>query len=123
MSEASIIPLTASGDLATLSRSVPTIFLTNTKGSDRFFDFFTSNIRNWNTRIAYYKAACQFSEWTKARGIDELQHVRPIHIASYIEQLLMRVSKPTVKQQLAALRMLFDWLVVGQVRQPRHTLS
>jgi site-specific recombinase XerC len=43
-------------------------------------------------------------------------------VAAYIEQLGKEkkegrggLSKPSVKQHLAALRMLFDWLVVGQV--------
>jgi site-specific recombinase XerD len=53
-----------------------------------------------------------------------------MHIAAYIE--LHPGSAPTVKQHLAALRMLFDWLVVGQilrtnpahsVRGPRHVVT
>jgi integrase/recombinase XerD len=36
-------------------------------------------------------------------------------VAAYIEQLGQTMAKPTVKQHLAAIRMLFDWLVVGQV--------
>ena len=36
-------------------------------------------------------------------------------IAAYIEQLSGALSPASVKQHLAALRMLFDWLVVGQV--------
>lgn len=36
-------------------------------------------------------------------------------VAAYIETLTGTHSKPTVKQHLAALRMLFDWLVTGQV--------
>jgi hypothetical protein len=43
-------------------------------------------------------------------GCEELDDV-----ATYIEQLQANVSAPSVKQQLAAVRMLFDWLVVGQV--------
>ena len=38
-----------------------------------------------------------------------------MHVAAYIEELGRTVSKPTVKQHLATIRMLFDWLVVGQV--------
>ena len=123
MSEASIIPLTASGDLATLSRSVPTLFLTSSKSSERCVDVFTSHIRNNNTRIAYYRASGRCAEWTLAGGIDGLHHVRPVHIATYIEQLLQKVSKPTVKAALAALRMLFDWLVVGRAEHnPAHAV-
>jgi integrase/recombinase XerD len=41
--------------------------------------------------------------------------VKPIHVAAFIEELLPDLSKPTVKQHMAALRMLFDWLVVGHI--------
>jgi site-specific recombinase XerC len=36
-------------------------------------------------------------------------------VAAHIEQLGQRLAKPSVKQHLAAIRMLFDWLVVGQL--------
>jgi site-specific recombinase XerC len=37
-------------------------------------------------------------------------------VAAYVEKLLRDgLSKPTVKQHLAAIRMLFDWMVVGGV--------
>ncbi|MFZ3276101.1 MAG: phage integrase N-terminal SAM-like domain-containing protein, partial [Candidatus Sulfotelmatobacter sp.] len=74
------------------------------------WEFFTANIRNRNTRRAYYKAACRFSQWCEGRGFD-LARVKPIHVAAYIEELLRALSKPSVKQHLAGLRMLFDWLV------------
>jgi integrase/recombinase XerD len=58
--------------------------------------------------------------------------VTPLHVAGYIEQLQGKRSAPTVKQHLACIRMLFDWLVTGQivptnpahaVRGPRHSVS
>ena len=36
-------------------------------------------------------------------------------VAAYVEQLSGPLAPASVKQHLAALRMLFDWLVVGQV--------
>src|SRR5260221_651254 len=50
--------------------------------------------------------------------------VRPIHVADYVEELQKIRSKPTVKQHLAAIRMLFDWLVIGQVMEtnPAHSV-
>ena len=36
-------------------------------------------------------------------------------VAAYVEELTRALSPASVKQHLAALRMLFDWLVVGQV--------
>src|SRR6266849_2609481 len=80
----------------------------------RFVEFFTANIRNPNTRKAYYRAACEFFDWCdKARF--GLLDIEPVHVAAWVEDLGRRFSPPTVKQWLAAVRMLFDWLVVGQV--------
>jgi len=81
----------------------------------RFVEFFTANIRNKNTRAAYAQAIGQFFIWSEHRGVRELSHVRPVVVAAYIEELQATRSPPTVKQHLAAIRMLFDWLVVGQV--------
>ena len=39
----------------------------------------------------------------------------PYYVAAYIEQLWITHSPPTVKQHLAAIRMLGDYLVVGQI--------
>ena len=74
---------------------------------------FTANIRNSNTRRAYHRACCDFFRWCKSRGLT-LDQIGPVHVATYIEILGKELSRPTVKQQLAAIRMLFDWLVVGQ---------
>lgn len=98
----------------------------------RFLEFFTVNIRNANTRAAYGRAAGLFLAWCEARGISDLAAIKPMHVAGYIEQLQGERSAPTVKQHLASLRMLFDWLVTGQivptnpahsVRGPRHSVS
>lgn len=118
--------------LAAIAANAPAVFLPNARAAERFFDFFTSNIRNKNTRRAYYKAACRFAEWCEGRGVADLTQVKPVHIAGYIEGLLSELAKPSVKQHLAALRMLFDWLVVGHVldvnpahavRGPKHVVK
>src|SRR5437764_6046565 len=85
------------------------------KGSERFWDFFTSTIRNPNTRAAYLRGVMNFFNWLQKRRVTEFSAVRPVHVAAYIEDLQKIRSKPTVKQHLAAIRMLFDWLVIGQV--------
>jgi site-specific recombinase XerD len=116
--------------LAGLAAKLPAVFLPNEKAAERFFGFFTANIRNKNTRRAYYKAACRFSEWCEGRGLLNLADVKPPHVAAYVEVLGAAapqgqgLSKPTVKQHLAALRMLFDWLVVGHVieHNPAHAV-
>jgi integrase/recombinase XerD len=98
----------------------------------RFLEFFTVHIRNANTRAAYGRAAAFFLHWCEERGISDLTEIKPMHVAGYIEQLRGERSAPTVKQHLACLRMLFDWLVTGQiiptnpaqsVRGPRHSVS
>lgn len=124
--------LTAISDLAAAAQKLPALFLADPKSSERFWEFFAANIRNKHTRRAYYKAACRFSDWCEGRGLFDLGTVKPIHIAAFIEGLLTTHSKPTVKQHLAALRMLFDWLVVGHtlnvnpahaVRGPKHVVK
>jgi hypothetical protein len=86
--------------------------------SRRFLEFFAATISNKNTRAAYYRATGQFFAWLEQHGIDELVGIEPLHVAAYIEQLQSAMAKPTVKQHLAAIRMLFDWLVVGQIPPP-----
>lgn len=97
----------------------------------RFIEFFTANIRNRNTRIAYARAVANFFDYCDERGL-RLSTIEPVAVAAYIENLAAVRSAPTVKQNLAAIRMLFDWLVVGQivpfnpasaVRGPRHVVK
>ena len=98
----------------------------------RFLEFFAATIRNRNTRMAYYRACCSFFAWLDMNGIAELADIEPIHVAAYVEALQSTNAKPTVKQHLAAVRMLFDYLVVGQalainpahsVRGPKHVVK
>ena len=90
------------------------IFAEARQGQQRFWEFFGANIRNAHTRMAYVTAAYRFADWCEARDI-ALGQVAPLHVARYIEQLGRVYAPSTVKQNLAALRQLFDWLVVGQV--------
>jgi integrase/recombinase XerD len=45
----------------------------------------------------------------------KLAHIEATSVAAYVEKLGMRASKPTVKQHLAAIRQLFDYLTTGGV--------
>src|SRR5689334_11552026 len=81
----------------------------------RFVEFFTANIRNRNTRLAYARAVSDFFAWCEGAELSTLEVLQPVHVAAYIEQLSQTRSAPSVKQHLAAIRMLFDWLVVGHV--------
>ena len=80
----------------------------------RFVEFFTANIRNINTRTAYARAIGDFFVWLDERAVT-LERIEPVIVAAYIEQLGQTKSAPTVKQALAAIRMLFNWMVVGQI--------
>jgi site-specific recombinase XerD len=97
----------------------------------RFVEFFTANIRNKNTRLAYAQAVGRFLTWCEKRRF-ELDLIEPVVVAAYVEELTLAYEPPTVKQHLAAIRMLFDWLVVGQVipmnpatsvRGPKHVVK
>jgi integrase/recombinase XerD len=56
-----------------------------------------------------------FFAWCETAGLTTLELLQPVHVAAYIEQLSQTRSAPSIKQHLAAIRMLFDWLVVGQI--------
>ena len=95
----------------------------------RFLEFFAGRIANARTRAAYGRAAGQFLAWCKVRRLG-LGSVSPLHVAAYIRT--HPGSVPTVKQHLAAIRMLCDWLVVSQVlpvnpatavRGPKHVVT
>jgi integrase/recombinase XerD len=95
---------------------VPTmIAAAGERASLRFIDFFTAHIRNPNTRAAYGVAVRAFFDWLQMNGVTELGAIRMHHVSTYIETLTHGYSAPTVKQHLAAIRRLFDWLIVGQV--------
>lgn len=99
-------------------------------GIRRFLEFFAVTIRNKNTRLAYAQAIRQFFDWCELRGMKSLDRIEPVLVAAYVEQ--HKASAPTVKQHLAAVRMLFDWLVTGHVvsynpatsvRGPKHVVK
>jgi len=101
------------------------------RATKRFLEFFTANIRNKNTRLSYARAVAAFLAWCDERRVS-LQHIEPMIVAGYIEALTKERAPQTVKQSLAAIRMLLDWMVVGQVipfnpaasvRGPRYSIK
>ena len=126
MSRTGLIPLRENTLTASsASQIVPAIVAAaGEKAARRFLEFFAATIRNKNTRMAYYRAAERFFTWCDHRKIGELADVEPLHVAAYIEAMGKDFEKPTVKQHLAAIRMLFDWLVTGQVvaTNPAHSV-
>ena len=115
------LPAVATGSAAA---ALPALFHGVPDDGRRFWEFFTVNIRNPHTRRAYFKAVETFAAWCEGRGLHDLAAVTPMHVAAYVEQLGRTHAKPTVKQHLAAIRMLFDWLVTGQVvaANPAHAV-
>jgi site-specific recombinase XerC len=57
----------------------------------------------------------EFLAWDESHRVPSITAVQPVHVASYIEELTRERSAPTPSSGLAAIRHLFDWLVVGQV--------
>ena len=128
-----LLPIdTSAGSPPTTPRTTtPALFSPTGRARQRFWEFFTAHIRNPNTHLAYLAAVRRFAEWCERRGL-ALDQVEPMVVAAYIEQLSGALSPASVKQHLAALRMLFDWLVVGQVlpfnpassvRGPKHVVK
>jgi len=108
---------------ATTNTELTLLFSTkflNQDGTERLLKFFSDNIRNPNTRKAYVRAIRDFFRWTEARGIS-LTAICPGQIATYMEELSGAV--PSLKQRLAAIRMLFDWLVTGGVLPTNPTVD
>ena len=113
MTDSAIVP--ALCPPVSILESIPTVFAApGQEAAWKFVEFFTAHIRNPHTRRAYARVACQFSEWCEKQALT-LPQLTPFLIASYIEHLGARLAKPSVKQHLAAIRMLFDFLVVGQI--------
>jgi site-specific recombinase XerD len=94
------------------------------RASMRFLEFFAANIRNPHTRRAYYRAAEEFLAWCASVGVPSIADVQPLHVSTWIEAATRELAAPSVKQRLAALRHLFDWLVNGHVMliNPAHTV-
>ena len=119
------VPIVAASRLPTL------IAAAGDRASLRFLEFFAANIRNPHTRRAYSRAVAEFLVWCENIQVPSITAVRPLHVSAWIEIQTRTHAAPTVKQKLAALKHLFDWLVTGQViptnpagsvRGPSHTV-
>ncbi len=119
--------------VANIANRVPAlIHSAGSRASTRFLEFFILNVRNPNTRRAYGRAISEFLDWCIGHGVASIVDVQPIHVGAYVEMLTRSLSAPTAKQRLAALRHLFDWMVIGQiiptnpaasVRGPKHVVK
>lgn len=100
------------------------LFSPTPKAAQRVLEFFTAQINNDHTRKAYLNATRRFAAWCEAHGLHELAAVQAFHVAAFIKELQGQFSPPTVKQHLAAIRMLLDWLVTGHIIEmnPAHAV-
>src|SRR5258708_29152934 len=93
-------------------------------------------MRSWDSPrfflVSYMNATRRFAGWCASKDIHQLAQVEPSHVAAFVRDLQEELSPPSVKQHLAAIRMLFDWLVTGHVidtnpahsvRGPRYTVK
>lgn len=114
----------------------PVIAAAGERAGRRFFEFFTAEIENRNTREAYARDVAQFLDWCDRRRY-RLDSIDPLKVAAYVKHLQESrdhggsgLGKPTTKRKLAAIRMMFDYLVTGgviafnpasSVRGPRYS--
>jgi hypothetical protein len=97
------------GAVAIAAQAVPNLILSaGEEALTRYVEFFTANIRNANTRRAYFRNASAFLRWCEDQGIADIQLIKPVVVAAYVEGLQATLSKPSVKQHLASIRMLFE---------------
>jgi hypothetical protein len=64
--------------------------------------------------MAYARVVKGFFDWCDDHHL-RLEDIEPIAISAYIEELGAEIAKPSVKQHLAAIRQLFDYLVTGGI--------
>ena len=126
-------PFAATATVAWNGAAVPALIAAaGERAGMRFLEFFAANIRNPHTRRAYARAADEFLGWCASVGVPSIAAVQPVHVATWIEAATRELAAPSVKQRLAAIRHLLDWLVTGQVvpvnpagsvRGPRHVVT
>lgn len=93
----------------------PLIAARGSRAQTRFQEFFVTQIRNSHTRRAYGRAVVVFFAWCEARGIVSIARIQPLDVAAYLDGLNGRLSAPTINLQLAAIRALFDWLLLARI--------
>ena len=99
--------------------SLPEVFTApGEAATKRFVEFFTANIRNPNTRVAYSRAVTGFFEWCERRGIG-LSQVQPMLVAAYIEPLPPAAGQPSHGQAAPG----GCSHVVRLVRGPKHVVK
>jgi len=129
-----VLPSDAIAPAASVATYIVVPLLVAASGGDateRFLNFFATQIENDNTRAAYLRAAREFLGWCERHALGGLADILPIHVAAWMQELKTQprregtkpLSVPTIKLRLAAIRHPFDWLVTGHVMQTNPALS
>lgn len=116
-----LLPVAAEGEFLPAVTTIEPPAIIQTAGpnaGNRFAENFTVHIQNPHTRRAYFRNALQFLAWCERQGYRNLRSIKPMTIAAYIEQLKDSHAKPSIKQQLATIRMLFVWLASARSSKP-----
>jgi site-specific recombinase XerD len=101
------------------------------KARDRVEHFLFASIDNANTRNAYARALASFFAFLEDGGRGRLHDISPLDVRDYLEAAKANsLSTATLKQHMAAIRMLFDHLVTVlehnpalSVKAPRQKLG
>jgi site-specific recombinase XerD len=94
------------------------------KARDRIEHFLFASIDNANTRKAYGRALASFFTFLEDGGRERVQDIGPLDVGDYVETGKANgLSTATLKQHMAAIRMLFDHLVNGGVLEHNPALS
>ncbi len=109
------IPATPESTVPAAAAAVPSQIAGHGPGAqETWLEFFAAQIRIPNTRAAYARAAYRLFDWLAEHGVSDVREIRPVHIAAWLESRMREASRPTIKQELAGIRRLFDWLTVHQ---------
>jgi len=94
------------------------------KARDRIEHFLRAAIDNDNTRRAYGRALGSFFAFLEDGGRERVQDIGPLDVRDYLEAAKANgLSTATLKQHMAAIRMLLDHLVTGAVLEHNPALS
>src|SRR5215469_13644817 len=91
---------------------------------DRIEHFLRAAIDNDNMHRAYGRALGSFFAFLEDGGKERVQDIGPLDVRDYLEAAKANgLSTATLKQHMAAIRMLFDQLVTGGVLEHNPALS
>jgi site-specific recombinase XerD len=94
------------------------------KARDRIEHFLRAAIDNDNTRRAYGRSLGSFFAFLEVGGRARIQDFGPLDVRDYLEAAKANgLSTATLKQHMAAIRMLFNHLVTGGVIDHNPALS